>query len=115
MLTLAALEEFCDAVGVTTVLHPAVRRAVGAAEREFCAAAAGYLRGRTGDTFALPLAGGGDAALVFSRRLSPSGVGILRIDPADPDAMARLRRSLREDGFPAGDGRDPARPRSSLR
>lgn len=107
--TIEALEDLCDAVGVATVLHPALRRAVRAAEREFCDAAAGYLQGRAGDTFLLPLADGGQAALVFSRRLSSGGVGILRVDTA---ALDQVRRSLPA-GLPSegGHGSGPARPR----
>lgn len=112
MSCLEALEELCDAVGVTTVMHPAIRRSVQAVERPFCVAVAGFLRGRGGGSFPLPLGEGGEATLVFSRRMSARGGSILRIDPVDPETLERIRGSLRDAARSAADGRGsgPARP-----
>ena len=70
LLTLTAMGDLCDAIGVTAITHPAIRRGVRGAERDFCVAVAGFLQGRTGDSFLLPLAGHDPATLVFLRRLS---------------------------------------------
>ena len=94
MLTISAIEDVCEAKGITLVMHPAVRRAVKTYEESFYIGAYAFLRDGTDGSYFLPLAAGGHVRLAFSRRFSPRGHAILRVDPVTPDGLQRIRSAL---------------------
>ena len=93
MLTISGIEDVCDAKGITLVMHPAVRRAVKAYEESFYIGAYSYLRDGTDGLYFLPLASGGHVRLQFSKRFSPRGHAILRVEPVGSGALDRIRAS----------------------
>ena len=96
MLTISGIEDVCDAKGITLVMHPAVRRAVKAYEESFYIGAYSFLRDGTDGLYFLPLAGGEHVRLVFSKRFSPRGHAILRVEPVPPDGLMRIKAALAE-------------------
>jgi hypothetical protein len=91
VLTIAAVEKICDAHGVTLVMHPAVRKALGHYQDSFYIGACRFLQGETDGLCFLPVAGGGLVPLRFSKRLSAAGHPILRIDPIHAEGLACVR------------------------
>jgi len=97
VLTIASIEKDCDAKGVTLVMHPAIRQAVSGFEESFYIGARYFLRGEGDGAYFLPLRSGGYVRLGFSRRSSPGGHAILRVDPLSPEGLARVKASLRDE------------------
>ena len=96
MLTISGIEEVCDAKGITLVMHPAVRRAVKAYEESFYIGAYTFLRDGTDGLYFLPMATGGHVRLLFTKRFSPRGHAILRVDPVAPDGLQRIKAAGNE-------------------
>ena len=93
MLTISSIEETCEAKGITLVMHPAVRRAAKPYAESFYVGVCSFLKGGTDGVFFLPLRGGGYVRLLFSKRRSPKGHPILRLDPATPDGLTRIKNA----------------------
>jgi hypothetical protein len=89
------VEEVCEERDITLVIHPAIRNALTGFEEEFSIPAAAFLQGEGRAAFFLPLQGGGDVKLVFSLRYSAGEHLILRIDPARPDGLPRIKEAVR--------------------
>ena len=89
------VEEVCEERDITLVIHPAIRNALTGFEEEFSIPAAAFLQGEGRAAFFLPLQGGGDVKLVFSLRYSAGEHLILRIDPARPDGLLRIKEAVR--------------------
>ena len=96
VLTISAIEDVCEAKGITLVMHPAVRRAVKTYEESFYIGAYAFLRDGTDGSYFLPLAGGGHVRLLFSRRFSPRGHAILKVQPVPPDGIERIKAAARK-------------------
>jgi hypothetical protein len=77
------------------VIHPAIRRALTGFEEDFSIPASAFLRGEGRSAFFLPLPGGGDVKLVFSLRYSAGEHLILRVEPARPDGLPRIKEAVR--------------------
>lgn len=95
MLTISDIEETCEAQGITLVVHPVIRRALGGYEESFYIGAACFLRGESDGVFFLPL----DQSYVqlrFVKRRSAGGNPILRLDSPSPKAMAAIKRAVEE-------------------
>ena len=93
-MTIAGIEEVCDAKGITLVMHPLVRRAVKAYEESFYIGACCFLRNETDGIFFLPLRNRGYVRLVFTKRRSAHGHSILRTEPAAADGLARIKAAV---------------------
>ena len=89
------VEEACEKRDITLVVHPAIRKALIGFEEEFSIPAAAFLQGQGRAAFFLPLAGGGDVKLVFSLRYSAGENLILRVDPARPEGLTRIKQAVR--------------------
>lgn len=90
------VEEICEERDITLVIHPAIRKALRGFEEAFSIPAAAFLRGDGRAAYFLPLQGGGDVKLVFSMRYSAGEHLILRIDPARPDGLPRIKKAVRK-------------------
>jgi hypothetical protein len=90
VLTIESMEETWDAKGLTLVIHPAVRRAVKPYADSFYIGARSFLSSKGDGLFFLPLRDG-YVRLLFSRRTSPMGHAILRIDPVSQHGLARIK------------------------
>lgn len=97
MLTIANIEDDCDAKGMTLVMHPVLRQAIKGFEESFFIGARCFLRGEADGAYFLPLRKGGYVRLTFTKRLSPGGHSILRVDPLNSDGLGLVRSSLRDD------------------
>lgn len=97
MLTIATIEDDCDANGVTLVMHPAIRRAIDGYAESFYIGARCFLRGEADGAYFLPLRSGGYVRLLFTKRVSPGGHAILRVDPLSPDSLRVVKSSLQDD------------------
>ncbi len=97
VLTIAKIETDCDAKGVTLVMHPAIRQAVCGFEESFYIGARCFLRGEADGAYFLPLRGTGYVRLAFSKRVSPGGHPILRVDPLNPEGLRAVKASLQEE------------------
>jgi hypothetical protein len=89
-----AVEDVCERRGTTLVIHPAVRRALTGYEESLYVGLRCFLAAEGDGVYFLPLRSGGYVRLVFSRRMSPGGYKIVRIDPATPDGLLRIQDSL---------------------
>lgn len=98
VLTIASIEKDCDAKGVTLVMHPVIRQAVSGFEESFYIGARCFLRGEGDGAYFLPLRGSDYVSLAFSKRVSPGGHPILRVDPLRPDDLRAIKASLRDEG-----------------
>ena len=96
VVTLSSLEEVCESKGITLVVHPAVRRAIKGYEESFYVGLRCFLAGETDGLYFLPLRTGGYVRLVLSKRSSPGGYNILRVDPLTTEGLARIRASLHD-------------------
>src|SRR5215218_8917358 len=94
MLTLASIEEVCEAKRITLVVHPAIRKAVERYEESFYIGACCFLRGETNGLFFLPLDSGGYVRLQFSKRRSPGGHSILRINSLTSEGLDQIKRTV---------------------
>ena len=94
VLSFESVEEVCESKSITLVLHPAIRRAIKGYEESFYIGLRCFLKGESDGIFFLPLQGSGYARLVFSKRISPSGHNLLRIDPLNKDGLAQIKASL---------------------
>jgi hypothetical protein len=94
------VEEVCEERDITLVIHPAIRNALTGFEEEFSIPAAAFLQGEGRAAFFLPLQGEGDVKLVFSLRYSAGEHLILRIDPARPDGLPRIKEAVRKSEAP---------------
>ena len=92
MLSFDAVEEVCESKHTTLVVHPAIRRALKGYEESLYVGLRCFLKGET-DLYFLPLETGGYVRLVFSKRTSPGGYNLLRIDPLTSDGLARIKAS----------------------
>ena len=95
MSDLSPVEEVCRERDITLVIHPAIRKALIGYEEDFSIPAAAFLQGEGRAAYFLPLQGGGDVKIVFSLRSSAGGHLILRIDPARPEGLARIKDAVR--------------------
>ena len=95
MLSLASIEEVCEAQGITFVMHPAIRRAVRPYGESFYVGACCFLRGETNGLYFLPLDTGGYVRLRFSKRQSPTGHKILRVDPLTSEGLDHIKKARR--------------------
>ena len=95
MSELNTVEEVCRERDITLVIHPAIRTALIGYEEDFSIPAAAFLQGEGRAAYFLPLEGGGDVKLVFSLRYSAGEHLILRIDPARPEGLARIKDAVR--------------------
>jgi hypothetical protein len=93
-LNIDAVEEVCESRQTTLVIHPAVRRAVKGYEESFYVGLRCFLAGETDGLYFLPLQGAGYVRLIFSKRVSPGGHNLLRIDPLTKEGLARIKASL---------------------
>ncbi len=89
------VEETCEERDITLMVHPAIRKALTGYEDEFSTSAAGFLKGQGSAAYFLPLLGGGDVKLVFSLRHSAGDHLILRVEPARPDGLSRIKEAIR--------------------
>lgn len=96
MLTLAGIEEVCEAKGITLVMHPLVRRAIKSYEESFYIGACCFLSDESDGVYFLPLGNRGYVRLLFTKRRSPHGHQILRVDPATSDGLTRIKAIVRE-------------------
>ncbi len=96
VLTIATIEDDCDAKGMTLVMHPAIRRAIKGFEESFYIGARCFLRGEADGAYFLPLRSGGYVRLKFSKRLSAGRHPILRVDPLTADGLDMVKASLRD-------------------
>ncbi len=94
MLSFDAVEDVCEQHRTTLVIHPIIRRAIKGYEESFYVGLRCFLKGETDGIYYLPLQSGGFERLVFSKRTSPGGYSLLRIDPLRSDAMVRIKASL---------------------
>jgi hypothetical protein len=94
VLTIANIEQDCDAKGVTLVMHPAIRKAVKGFEESFYVGACCFLRGETDGIYFLPLRTGSYVRLRFTKCLSPGRHAILRVDPLTADGLDKIKTSL---------------------
>ena len=94
MLTFEAVEEVCERARTTLVIHPSIRRAVKGYEESFYIGLRCFLRGESDGLYYLPLRSGGYVRLLFSKRLSPGGYAIVRVDPLSRESLQRVRRDL---------------------
>jgi hypothetical protein len=96
VLTIAGIEEVCEAKGISLVMHPLVRKAVKAYEESFYIGACCFLSNETDGIYFLPLGNGGYVRLLFTKRRSAHGHAILRVDPAASDGLARIKLAVEE-------------------
>ena len=96
MLTIAGIEEVCEAKGITLVMHPLVRKAVKAYEESFYIGACCFLGNETDGIYFLPLGNGGYVRLLFTKRRSAHGHAILRVEPLTADGLGKIKVSLTE-------------------
>ena len=94
MLSFDAVEDVCERARTTLVIHPAIRRAVRGYEESFYIGLRCFLRGETDGLYYLPLRRSGYVRLRFSKRLSPRGYAIVRVDPLSREALHRVKRDL---------------------
>jgi hypothetical protein len=99
VLSFDVVEDVCDKARTTLVIHPAIRRAVKGYEESFYIGLRCFLRGETDGLYFLPLKSGGYARLLFSKRLSPGGYAIVRVDPLSRETLQRIKSD------PGGAGR----------
>ena len=92
---LLAVEEVCKGKNITLVIHPAIRKALIGYEDEFAIPAAAFLQGGGRAAYFLPLQGGGDVKLEFSLRYSAGEHLILRVEPARPEGLTRIKEAVR--------------------
>ncbi len=95
MTDLLSVEEVCAERDITLVIHPAIRKALIGFEEEFSCPAAAFLQGAGRAAYFLPLQAGGDVKLVFSLRYSAGEHLILRVEPARPDGLPRIKEAVR--------------------
>ncbi len=93
MLTISDIEQTCEAQGITLVVHPVIRQALGGYEESFYIGAACFLRGESDGLFFLPL-DVGYARLRFTKRWSAAGHPILRVDGASPEDLPRIQAAM---------------------
>ena len=94
MLSFDAVEEVCERKRTTLVIHPIIRRAIKGYEESFYVGLRCFLAGETDGLYFLPLPSSGYVRLVFSKRISPGGYNLLRIDPLTKEGLARIKASL---------------------
>lgn len=94
MLSLEAVEEVCESKQTTVVVHPAVRQAIKGYEESFYIGLQCFLDGKTDGIYDLPLRTSGFERLVLSKRTSPGGFSLLRIEPLRLDGLLRIKSSL---------------------
>ena len=95
MLSLPSIEEVCEAKRIALVMHPAIRRALKPYGESFYVEACCFLRGETNGLYFLPLDSGGYVRLRFSKRHSPGGHNILRVDPLTSEGLEQIKSALR--------------------
>ena len=93
MLSFDAVEDVCESKRTTLVIHPAIRRAIKGYEESFYIGLRCFLKGET-DLYFLPLMQGGYVQLAFSKRYSPGGHYLLRVDPLTKEGLSRIKASL---------------------
>jgi hypothetical protein len=95
VLSFDAVEDVCESKRTTLVIHPAIGRAIKGYEESFNTGLRCFLKGQT-ELYYLLLEGGDHVRLVFSKRVSPGGHNLLRIDPLTTEGLSRIRASLAE-------------------
>jgi hypothetical protein len=94
VLSFDAVEDVCESRQTTLVIHPAIRRAIKGYEESFYIGLRCFLSGEADGLYFLPLQSGGYVRLLFSKRASPGGHNLLRIDPLTKEGLARIKASL---------------------
>jgi hypothetical protein len=94
VLSFDAVEDVCESRQTTLVIHPAIRRAIKGYEESFYVGLRCFLSGESDGLYFLPLQNGGYVRLLFSKRASPGGHNLLRIDPLNEEGLARIKASL---------------------
>jgi hypothetical protein len=98
VLSFDAVEDVCESTRTTLVIHPAVRRGVRGYEESFYIGLRCFLKGETDGLYFLPLAGGGFVRLLFSKRVSPGGHKLLKVEPLTKEGLARIKASVADTG-----------------
>jgi hypothetical protein len=93
VLSLEAVEDLCESMRTTLVVHPVIRRAVRGYEESFYIGLRCFLRGETDGLYFLPLPSGDYVRLLFSKRTSPLGYEILRVDALSWEGLQRIKRA----------------------
>jgi hypothetical protein len=96
VLSFDAVEEACESKRTTLVIHPVIRRAIKGYEESFYVGLRCFLAGETDGLFFLPLPSGGYVRLVFSKRVSPGGYNLLRIDSLSGEGLVRIKAAFSE-------------------
>jgi hypothetical protein len=94
VLSFETVENICESKNITLVVHPAIRRAVTGYEESFYIGLRCFLKGESDGLYFLPLQSGGYERLVFSKRVSPGGYNLLRINPLATGGLTRIKASL---------------------
>ena len=94
MLSFDAVEEVCESRQTTLVIHPAIRRAIKGYEESFYVGLRCFLAGDSDGLYFLPLQRAGYVRLIFSKRSSPGGYNLLRIEPLTKEGLGRIKASL---------------------
>ena len=94
MLSFDVVEDVCESKRTTLVVHPAIRRALKGYEESFYVGVRCFLAGESDGLYFLPLQSGGYVCLLFSKRASPGGHNLLRIDPLTKEGLAQIKASL---------------------
>ena len=94
VLNIDAVEEVCESRKTTLVIHPAIRRAIKGYEESFYVGLRCFLAGESDGLYFLPLQEAGYVRLIFSKRVSPGGHNLLRIDPLTKEELAQIKASL---------------------
>ncbi len=98
VLSFESVEDVCESKSISLVVHPAIRRAVKGYEESFYIGLRCFLRGETDGLYFLPLRSGGYVRLLFSKRLSPGGYAIVRVDPLSRETLERIKGDSGEPG-----------------
>jgi hypothetical protein len=94
VLSFDAVEDLCESTRTTLVIHPAVRQAMRGYEESFYIGMRCFLHGETDGLYFLPLGSGGYVRLLFSKRVSPGGHNILRVEPTTKQGLSRIKSSV---------------------
>lgn len=94
MSNLETIEETCESQQVTFVIHPVIRQAITGYEESLYIGLRWLPRRRGGRALFPPLRNKGHERLVFSKRVSPGGHALLRIEPVTAESLVRIKASV---------------------
>ena len=92
-MSLDAVEDLCESMRTTLVVHPVIRGAVKGYEESFYIGLRCFSGEETDGLYFLPLPSGDYVRLLFSKRRSPQGYDILRVDALSREALQRIKRA----------------------